>query len=202
MPAGLVWGDRRGRASYHLLLAPIRTHISPTAAVETSHAPCMGDWTDKAGQTTAHRYAASKYTLSLRAKRTVLSCAKSLEQYTSWEEIPPEVLRDIGGRSCRGGTPVGRSDLRRTSQPSASWLRKVAQAECSEGPSRMRLVAMPDICAPRSFATSGFAEASILLEQAAPEPVAESVSVTTAIVSLGLEASSAESRPCCLCSGS
>ena len=42
----------------------------------------LGDWTDKVGQNTAHRYAA-------------LSCAKSLEHYKSWEEIPPEVLRDI-----------------------------------------------------------------------------------------------------------
>ena len=52
----------------------------------------LGDWTNKVGQNTAHRYAASKYTLSWRAKHTVLSCAKSLEHYKSWEEIPPEVL--------------------------------------------------------------------------------------------------------------
>ena len=51
----------------------------------------LGDWTDKAGQSTAHKYTASKYTLSDRAKRAILSC-----------EISPEVLQECADVAADG----------------------------------------------------------------------------------------------------
>ena len=49
----------------------------------------LRDWTDKTGQPTPHGYAASKYTLSLRAKHAILSGAWDLQGYQSWKEMPP-----------------------------------------------------------------------------------------------------------------
>ena len=73
--------------------------FGPTLALLLQWEPHMllalGDWMDKVGQNTGYRHAASKYTLSPRTKHTVLSCAKSLGQYKSGEEIAPEVLRDM-----------------------------------------------------------------------------------------------------------
>ena len=77
-----------------------------------------GEQLDRQGRPdTSHNYAASKYTL-FSGQRTVLSCACRLEHYKSWEEIPPEVLRDIAdvaGPRCRGApaglySGLGRSD--------------------------------------------------------------------------------------------
>ena len=114
----------------------------------------LGDWRDKVGQNTAHRYAASKYTLSLR---TVLSCAKCLEHYKSWEEIPPEVLREITNVAADHVTEALRLDCirvwegvtfsertQRTVQPSASRLRNVAHTERAESSATMRPMSMPE----------------------------------------------------------
>ena len=71
----------------------------------------LGDWTDKSGQTTAHGYAASKYTLSLRAKHAILSGARDVQSYQSWEEIP-RVAADVVAEALRLDCINGCSDLR------------------------------------------------------------------------------------------
>ena len=54
------------------------SRYGPTLAILLQWLLALGDWTDRAGQSTAHGYAASKYTLSLRAKHAILSGARDL----------------------------------------------------------------------------------------------------------------------------
>ena len=92
----------------------------------------LGDWTDKAeaGQSTARRYAASKYTLSVRAKHTILSCAQDLQGYKPWDELPLKCFR-----SAQMWRADGVSVLR---------LRTVSQRERAKHVDKMLPVTMPD----------------------------------------------------------
>ena len=111
--------------------------FGPTLALLLQWEPrvlfALGDWTDEVGQNTAHRYTASKCTLSLRAKHTVLSCANSLEHYKFWEEIPPEVLREITDVAADHVAKALRLDCLRV------W-----EGVTLLGSARMKPVAMPD----------------------------------------------------------
>ena len=82
---GFHWFD--WRVFDDVLVATVWTHTGVTVAVGAPHVGAWGlNWA-------VYGYAASKYTLSLRAKHAILSGARDLHRYQSWEEIPPEALQ-------------------------------------------------------------------------------------------------------------
>ena len=59
-------------------LEAVWTYIGAPVVAGARMLLALEDWTDRTGQSTAHGYAASKYTLSLRAELAILSGARDL----------------------------------------------------------------------------------------------------------------------------
>ena len=87
-----------------------------------------------AGQSAAHRYACAKYTLSVRAKHTILSCARGLQGYRSWGKIL-EVRQECADMAADGMAEALRLDCVRVWE-GVTFLKKT---QCSFRPSALRL---------------------------------------------------------------